>query len=152
MKQCISLIIVAMMIFAPLSMAQVEEVTITLLLGKIEVNLWESAAAIFFHIADHNRSDQRIALNDYLDDIKTVERLLSRLEKMELSDKDKVALADIEKAWGVVRAKGDVLIKIDIEKEKYTPARDSKMHGYWLSVEKLDHKIDELIEAVAGSH
>ena len=71
---------------------------------------------------------------------------------MKLSDKNTVALADIKKTWGVVRAKGDALIKIDVEKEKYAPACDSKMHDYWLDVEKLDHKIDELIEAIAGSH
>jgi len=152
MKQFISLIIIAMMVFAPLSMAQAEEATITLLLGKIEVNLWESAAAVFFHIADHNRADQRVALNDYKDDIQTVKRVLSRLKKMKLADKDTAALADIKKTWKVVRAKGDALIKIDVEKEKYAPVGDSKMHDYWLNVEKLDHKIDELIEAVAGLH
>lgn len=152
MKQCISLIIIAMMIFVPLSTVRAEEVTKTLLLGKLEVNLWESVAATFFHIADYARGDQRIALEDYEDDIGTMERVLSRLENMELSAEEASALSDIKETWKAVKIKGDALIKIDIEKEKYTPARDSKMHDYWLDVEKLDHKIDELIKATAGSH
>ena len=154
MRQYFILIIVAMMIFAPLSVAQTEEeeVRTTLLLGKMEANLWESAAAVFFHIADHARADQRIALNDYDDDVKIIKRVISRLEKMKLSAKEASALADIKKTWRTVKAKGDALIKIDVEKEKYTPMHESKMHAYWLGVEKLDHKIDELIKTVAGSH
>lgn len=152
MGRYISLIIVAMMIFAPLSVGQAEEGNITLLLSKIEANVWESAAAVFFHLADHNRGDQRIALNDYNDDIKTIKRLLSRLKNMKLSAKEASALSDIKKAWKTVKAKGDALIKIDVEKEKSTPVRDSKMHDYWVDVEELDHKIDELIETVAGLH
>jgi len=152
MKQFIGLIIITMMIFASSSMAQAEEVTATLLLGKVEVNLWESVAAVFFHIADQSRADQRIALNDYTDDIQTVKRMLSSLEKMEILEKDRAALADIEKTWEVVRAQGDALMEIDIEKEKCLSASDSKMHDYWVGAENLDHKIDELIKAIAGSH
>ncbi len=152
MKRSIGLIIITIMVFAPLSAVQAEEATKALLLGKVEANLWESAAAIFFHIADYNRTDQRIALNDYKDDIKTIQRMLSRLEEMELSDKETLALADIKKAWNTVKIKGDVLIKIDVEKEKYSPIHESKMHDYWSDVEKLDHKIDELIKSIAGTH
>ena len=152
MKKHIVLMVIAMMIFAPLSVVQAEEVTKTLLLGKAEANLWESAAAIFFHIADHARADQRIALNDYNDDVKTIKRVISRLEKMKLSRKEASALADIKKIWRTVKAKGDALIKIDIEKEKNVHVHDSEMHAYWLAVEKLDNKIDKLMKAMAGSH
>jgi len=152
MKECVGLIIIALMVFAPLSMAQAEEATVTLLLGKLEANLWESAAAVFFHIADHGRADQRIALNDYQDDLQTISRVLARLKEMKLSEKGRAALVDLEKTWEIVKAKGDALIKIDLAKEKSAPVSDSKMHDYWLSVEKLDHKIDDLIEAIAGAH
>ena len=149
MKRHVILMVIAMMIFAPLSVVQAEEVTKTLLLGKVETNLWESAAAVFFHIADHARADQRIALNDYEDDVATIKRVISRLEKMKLSAKEASALADIKKTWRTVKAKGDALIKIDIEKEKNVHAHDSEMHAYWLSVEKLDDKIDKLMEAIS---
>jgi len=152
MKECVGLIIIALMVFAPLSMAQAEKATVTLLLGKLEANLWESAAAVFFHIADHDRGDQRIALNDYQDDLQTISRVFARLKEMKLSEKGRAALVDLEKTWEIVKAKGDALIKIDLAKEKSTPVSDSKMHDYWLSVEKLDQKIDELIEAIAGVH
>jgi hypothetical protein len=152
MKKYINAIIIALIIFTSLSVVHAAEGKATLLLGKIEANLWESAAAIYFHIADHARNDQRIALQDYKDDIDTINRMISALETMQLNDKKASALSDIKKTWKIVKAKGDKLIQIDVEKEKMTDVSNSKMHDYWLAVEKLDHKIDELIKAVAGSH
>ena len=148
MRLFITLIMTAIMSFAALSTAQAEEADLTHLLGKMESNLWESTAAVFFHIADHARDDQRIALSDYNDDVETIERIISSLEKMKLSDDEASLLTDIKKTWGAVRTKGDALIEADIEKGK----SDSKMHDYWLGVEELDNKIDALIEKVAGPH
>ena len=132
--------------------AATEETTKVLLLGKMETNLWEATAAIFFHIADHARVDQRIALSDYSDDVETIKRVISSLENMKLSAKEASALADIKRTWAILKAKGDALMEIDVEKEEATSLRESEMHNYWLDVERLDHKIDEFIKSIAGSH
>jgi hypothetical protein len=147
MRQNIKLILVAMIIFAPLSvsMVQAEEADKTFLLSKIEANLWESTAAVFFHIADSARGDRRIALNDYNDDMETIERNISLLEKIKLSEKEASALADIKKGWKTVKTKSDALINNDFEKDKNAPL---EMHDFWLEVEELDNKIDEFIEKV----
>ena len=115
------------------------------LLGKMEANLWESAAAVYFHIADHTRGSQKIALNDYQDDIDTMENL-------NLSDQDRVTIAKIKNSWLSIKAMSRELIKIDVVQEKAVPIEDSKLRRYWLAVESLDHLIDEEIRALAGKH
>lgn len=122
------------------------------LLGKMEANLWESAAAVYFNIADHARKSKRIALNDYKDDIETMDRTIAAMESLNLTDKEKAAVAKIKKSWVAVKAMGNELININVDREKAAPIRNSKMHRYWQAVEELDNLIDEEIRAIAGDH
>lgn len=122
------------------------------LLGKMEANLWESAAAVYFNIADYARKSKRIALNDYKDDIETMDRIIGAMESLNLTDKEKAAIAKIKKSWLNVKAMGNELININITREQAAPIKDSKMHRYWQAVEELDNLIDEEIRAIAGDH
>lgn len=70
------------------------------LLGKMEANLWASAAAVYFHIADHACEYRMIALNDDKDDIETTDRILDAMESLKLTDKEKETNAMRKKELG----------------------------------------------------
>ena len=146
MKKLLIAILVTLITNTTMAFAVTKEADSTIhLLGKMEANLWESAAAVYFHIADHTRGSQKIALNDYQDDIDTMENL-------NLSDQDRVTIAKIKNSWLSIKAMSRELIKIDVVQEKAVPIEDSKLRRYWLAVESLDHLIDEEIRALAGKH
>ena len=118
------------------------------LLGKIESNLWESASAVYFHIADHARGDQRIALDDYKDDLKDMSRCIDKIQGLDLTYEATQAILKIESDWQKITVISNELIKSDVAKEAGTIISESKMHHLWVAVEALDHLIDEEIVAL----
>ncbi|MFH1411994.1 MAG: hypothetical protein ABIG55_05040 [Candidatus Omnitrophota bacterium] len=122
------------------------------LFGKLESNLWESAAAVFFHIADLAREDAKIALNDYREDIDTIDRVLIKLQALQLTDTERQGLLVIADSFRNIQILGDELINADISAELSAPVNNSKMHNYWMAIESLDNLIDEEILLLAGDH
>ena len=153
MKKLLIAVLVTLFAFTIMACADSKDMDSSIhLLGKMEANLWESAAAVYFHIADHARESERIALNDYQDDIETIDRVISTIENLNLPDKELAAITKIKNSWLSVKAMSNELIKTDVAQEKVMPIVDSKLHRYWLAVEELDHLIDEEIHALAGEH
>lgn len=118
------------------------------LLGKMESNLWEAASAVYFHIADHAREDQRIALNDYEDDLEDMSRVIDKMHALVLTQEERAAILKIESDWQEIVIMSNELIKSDVAKEAGIAISESKMHQLWLAVEALDHLIDEEIVAL----
>jgi hypothetical protein len=153
MKKCFIAVLIAILASVTMASAAPTNANRPLhLLGKMEANLWESAAAVYFYIADHTRKSNRIALSDYKDDIETMDRTIGAMESLNLTNKEKTAIAKIKKSWLGVKAMGNELININVTQEKAAPISDSKMHRYWYAVEELDNLIDEEIRAIAGDH
>ena len=153
MKKLLIAILVTLIANTTMAFAVTKDADSTIhLLGKMEANLWESVAAVYFHIADHTRGSQRIALNDYQDDIDTMDRVIDTMENLNLSEQDRVTIAKIKNSWLSIKAMSRELIKIDVVQEKAVPIEDSKLRRYWLAVESLDHLIDEEIRSLAGKH
>ncbi len=124
----------------------------TLLFGKIESNLWEATASVFLHLADDDQKAERTALTDYRDDVETVDRLLIKLEKMELSGTERAALNKIRKDWQTHKALGEILISSGYSKEKKDALTDAELHEYWKQTESIDHDIDTVLHALEGQH
>lgn len=86
----------------------------TLQLCKIESNLWESTAAVYFHAADHLNKGKSIALNDYIDDVNTINDLISKIEsEKQLTQIQLTSLSGIKQDWKEVNSLADEIIKFE---------------------------------------
>lgn|GEM_PF-1986090 len=119
-------------------------------LGKIEANIWETAAAVFFHIADHDRESQKTTAVDVTHDETSIGKQIVNLETMNLSKEEAVRFAKIKQHWNTLRTKADALMSIDFADEKKLEAEDSHLHGYWHATSNLDEEIDAFIESLTG--
>jgi len=124
----------------------------TLLFGKIESNLWEATASVFLHLADDDQQADRTSLKDYRDDVETIDRMVAKLEKMQLSRSEKAALNKIKAGWKTHKALGEILISSGYSKEKRDALTDAELHEYWHQTENIDHDIDTVLHALEGKH
>ena len=121
-------------------------------LGKIEANIWESAAAVYFHLADDDRESQKTTTTDFNDDVETVHRQIKKLEEMGLSEKEATRLARIKEHWEEVQHRAEALLAVDPGSKAAMEAEHVHFLQYWHATEKLDHEIDQFIVDLAGEH
>ena len=121
-------------------------------LGKIEANIWEAAAAVYFHLADDDRESQKTTTTDFHDDVETVHRQIKKLEKMGLSEKEATRLARIKEHWEEVQHRAEALLAVDPGSKAAMEAEHAHFLQYWHATEKLDHEIDQFIVDLAGEH
>ena len=121
-------------------------------LGKIEANIWESAAAVYFHLADDDRESQKTTTTDFHDDVETVHRQIKKLEEMGLSEKEATRLARIKEHWEEVQHRAEALLAVDPGSKAAMEAEHAHFLQYWHATEKLDHEIDQFIVDLAGEH
>ena len=121
-------------------------------LGKIEANIWESAAAVYFHLADDDRESQKTTTTDFNDDVETVHRQIKKLEEMGLSEKEATRLARIKEHWEEVQHRAEALLAVDPGSKAAMEAEHAHFLQYWHATEKLDHEIDQFIVDLAGEH
>ena len=124
----------------------------TLLFGKIESNLWEATASVFLHLADDDQQADRTSLADYRDDVETIDRMVAKLGKMQLSGSEKAGLNKIKAGWKTHKALGETLISSGYSKEKRDALTDAELHEYWHQTESIDHDIDTVLHALEGKH
>jgi hypothetical protein len=124
----------------------------TFLFGKIESNLWEATASVFLHLADDDQKATRTSLTDYNDDMDTIDRVVAKLEKMNLSGSEKAALNKIKADWQTHKVLGETLISSGYSKEKKDALTDAELHEYWKQTEDIDHDIDTVLHALEGQH
>ena len=121
-------------------------------LGKIEANIWESAAAVYFHLADDDRESQKTTTTDFNDEVETVHRQIKKLEEMGLSEKEATRLARIKEHWEEVQHRAEALLAVDPGSKAAMEAEHARLLQYWHATEKLDHEIDQFIVDLAGEH
>ena len=121
-------------------------------LGKIEANIWEAAAAVYFHLADDDRESQKTTTTDFHDDVETVHRQIKKLEKMGLSEKEATRFAKIKEHWEEVQHRAEALLAVDPGSKAAMEAEHVHFLQYWHATEKLDHEIDQFIVDLAGEH
>lgn len=121
-------------------------------LGKIEANIWEAAAAVYFHLADDDRESQKTTTTDFNDDVETVHRQIKKLEEMGLSEKEATRLARIKEHWEEVQHRAEALLAVDPGSKAAMEAEHVHFLQYWHATEKLDHEIDQFIVDLAGEH
>lgn len=121
-------------------------------LGKIEANIWEAAAAVYFHLADDDRESQKTTTTDFHDDVETVHRQIKKLEEMGLSEKEAIRFARIKEHWEEVQHRAEALLAVDPGSKAAMEAEHARLLQYWHATEKLDHEIDQFIVDLAGEH
>lgn len=143
----------AAMLMLPLSPANAADLAEKVhALGKIEANIWEAAAAVYFHLADDDRESQETTTTDFHDDVETVHRQMKKLEKMGLSEKEAARFARMKEHWEEVQHRAEALLAVDPGSEAAMEAEDAHFHEYWHATEKLDHEVDQFIVDLAGEH